>query len=164
VSRPGSLRHGPDYNLVFNGHFLKLALVRRVEETGLELVAGVETTGEGMMDLWWIPVGLVAWFLVAALIGLRIGAVLKRCSEVRESVDQQWGRHQVRTSHAGTSGRQRPDGRANAPALVSPFWTFRSPGLPPSSGSERPVLRCENRMLLCEVGRGYRGGSHGEET
>lgn len=43
------------------------------------------------MDLWWVPVGLVAWFLVAVVVGLCIGAVLRHCSQVRESVDQQWG-------------------------------------------------------------------------
>ena len=42
------------------------------------------------MDLWWVPVGFVAWFLVAIVGGLCIGAVLSHCSQVRESVDQQW--------------------------------------------------------------------------
>lgn len=40
------------------------------------------------MDLWWVPVGLAAWFLVAVVIGLCIGRVLRRCSQVRESMDQ----------------------------------------------------------------------------
>ena len=40
------------------------------------------------MDLWWVPVGLAAWFLVAVVIGLCIGRVLRRCSQVRESIDR----------------------------------------------------------------------------
>ena len=40
------------------------------------------------MDLWWVPVGLAAWFLVGVVIGLCIGRVLRRCSQVRESIDQ----------------------------------------------------------------------------
>jgi hypothetical protein len=86
-----------------------------------------------MMDLWWIPVGLVAWFLVAALIGLRIGAVLKRCSEVRESVDQQWGeasganepRRDERQATPGRPGKRASTGEpvldiplARAPAII----------------------------------------------
>ena len=40
------------------------------------------------MNLWWVPVGLAAWLLVAVVIGLCIGRVLRRCSQVRESIDQ----------------------------------------------------------------------------
>jgi hypothetical protein len=42
------------------------------------------------MDLWWVLIGLAAWFGVAVVIGLCIGPVLRRCSQVRESIDQQW--------------------------------------------------------------------------
>jgi hypothetical protein len=38
---------------------------------------------------WWVPIGLAAWFLVAVVIGLCIGPVLRRSSQVRESLDQQ---------------------------------------------------------------------------
>jgi len=42
------------------------------------------------MGLWWVLVSLVAWFLVAVVVGLCIGAVLSHGSQVRESVDPQW--------------------------------------------------------------------------
>jgi hypothetical protein len=38
---------------------------------------------------WWVPIGLGAWFLVAAVMGLCIGSVLRRSSQTRESLDQQ---------------------------------------------------------------------------
>ena len=38
---------------------------------------------------WWVPIGLAAWSLVAVVMGLCIGSVLKRSSETRESLDQQ---------------------------------------------------------------------------
>ena len=40
------------------------------------------------MSLWWIPAGIAAWFLVAAMAALCIGPVLGRCSRAREAVDQ----------------------------------------------------------------------------
>jgi hypothetical protein len=89
--------------------------------------------GEEMMDLWWIPVGIVAWILVAVVIGLRIGAVLRRCSEVRESVDKQWGeasgahepRRDERQASPGRPGQGASNGEpvldiplARAPAII----------------------------------------------
>jgi hypothetical protein len=53
------------------------------------------------VDLWWVPVGLAAWFLVAVAIGLCIGRVLRRCSQVRESIDRSGGRYQMGTSRPG---------------------------------------------------------------
>jgi hypothetical protein len=38
---------------------------------------------------WWVPIGLAAWILVAVVLGLCIGSVLRHSSEVRESLDQQ---------------------------------------------------------------------------
>ena len=38
---------------------------------------------------WWVPIGLVAWFLVAVVVALCIGPVLRRSSQVRESLDQE---------------------------------------------------------------------------
>jgi hypothetical protein len=38
---------------------------------------------------WWVPIGLAAWFLVAVVMALWIGAVLRRASRVRESLDRQ---------------------------------------------------------------------------
>ena len=38
---------------------------------------------------WWVPIGLAAWFLASVVIGLWIGPVLRRSSEIRESLDQQ---------------------------------------------------------------------------
>jgi hypothetical protein len=38
---------------------------------------------------WWVPIGLGAWFLVAVVMAVCIGAVLRRASQVRESLDRQ---------------------------------------------------------------------------
>ena len=44
------------------------------------------------MSLLWIPAGIAAWFLGAAVVALCIGPVLRRCSQAREAADQQWMR------------------------------------------------------------------------
>ncbi len=92
------------------------------------------------MSLWWIPAGIAAWFLVSVVVGLCVGPLLGRCSQAREAAGQQW----VRASDARKPTRK--------DRQVSPGW-------PPAR-----LLQGENRMLLCEIGRGYRGGSRGEET
>jgi hypothetical protein len=38
---------------------------------------------------WWVPIGLAAWFLASVVIGLWIGPVLRRSSQIMESLDQQ---------------------------------------------------------------------------
>ena len=38
---------------------------------------------------WWVPIGLAAWFLVAVVMALCIGAALRRASQARESLDRQ---------------------------------------------------------------------------
>ena len=38
---------------------------------------------------WWVPIGLAAWCLVAVVMALCIGAVLRRASQARESLDRQ---------------------------------------------------------------------------
>ena len=38
---------------------------------------------------WWVPIGLVGWFLVALAIALCLGPVLSRSSQAREALDQQ---------------------------------------------------------------------------
>jgi hypothetical protein len=38
---------------------------------------------------WWVPIGLAAWFLIAVVTALGIGAVLRRASQARESLDRQ---------------------------------------------------------------------------
>jgi hypothetical protein len=38
---------------------------------------------------WWVPIGLAAWCLVAVVMALCIGRVLRRASQARESVDRQ---------------------------------------------------------------------------
>jgi hypothetical protein len=43
------------------------------------------------MDVWWwVPIGLAAWCLASVVIALCIGPVLRRSSQVRESLDQQF--------------------------------------------------------------------------
>jgi hypothetical protein len=38
---------------------------------------------------WWVPIGLAAWFLVAIVVSLLIGPVLRRSSEAREALDRE---------------------------------------------------------------------------
>ena len=38
---------------------------------------------------WWVPIGLAAWFVIAVVLALCIGAVLRRASQARESLDRQ---------------------------------------------------------------------------
>jgi len=40
------------------------------------------------MRLWWIPAGLVAWFVLALGVALLIGPVLRRSGEALEAIDQ----------------------------------------------------------------------------
>ena len=47
------------------------------------------TTGGNVNAWWWVPIGLAAWFLVAIVTALCIGAVLRRASQARESLDRQ---------------------------------------------------------------------------
>ena len=39
---------------------------------------------------WWVPIGLAAWCLASVVIALWIGPVLRRSSQIRESLDQQF--------------------------------------------------------------------------
>ncbi len=38
---------------------------------------------------WWVPIGLAAWCLVAVVMALCLGRVLRRAPQVRESLDRQ---------------------------------------------------------------------------
>ena len=54
------------------------------------LVTGPVTTGgENVNAWWWVPIGLAAWCLVAVVLALCIGPVLRRASQARESLDRQ---------------------------------------------------------------------------
>jgi hypothetical protein len=44
----------------------------------------------GVNAWWWVPIGLVAWFLVAVAVGLCLGPVLRRSAAAREAVEHQW--------------------------------------------------------------------------
>jgi hypothetical protein len=56
----------------------------------LVMVTGVVTIiGGGNVGLWWMPIGLAAWFGVAVVAALCIGPVLRRSSEARRALDQQ---------------------------------------------------------------------------
>ena len=50
---------------------------------------------------WWVPIGLAAWLLVAVLVAPCVGAVLKRCSQTREAIDQQLSESQADASRPG---------------------------------------------------------------
>jgi hypothetical protein len=45
--------------------------------------------GGGNVGLWWVPIGLAAWFGVAVVAALFIGPALRRSSEAREALEQQ---------------------------------------------------------------------------
>ena len=36
---------------------------------------------------WWVPIGLAAWFLVAVVMALGIGAALRHAAQARESLE-----------------------------------------------------------------------------
>ena len=38
---------------------------------------------------WWVPIGLVAWFLIALALGLFLGPLLRRCGAAREALEGQ---------------------------------------------------------------------------
>jgi hypothetical protein len=42
------------------------------------------------MGLWWVPVGIAAWFVVSVVVALGIGHVLRHCSQVKKTIDRQW--------------------------------------------------------------------------
>jgi hypothetical protein len=93
------------------------------------------------MSLWWIPAGIAAWFLISVVVALCMGPVLAHCSQARETPGQQWAR---------ASGARKP--------------TWKNRQVSPGSRARARLLQSDNRMLLCEIGRGYRGGNRGEET
>ena len=45
--------------------------------------------GRNVNAWWWGPIGLAAWCLVAVVMALCIGRVLRRATQVRESLDRQ---------------------------------------------------------------------------
>jgi hypothetical protein len=45
--------------------------------------------GRNVNAWWWVPIGLAAWCLVAVVLALCIGPVLRRASQARESLDRQ---------------------------------------------------------------------------
>ena len=71
---------------------------------------------------WWVPIGLAAWFLVAVVLGLCIGFVLRLSSQARESLDEQ--RREI------SGGDESPHDERQA----SPIW--------PSTGADdsEPLL------------------------
>ena len=74
--------------MIYIHYCSELSLATGVDTTGLDLVVGVEGTGEvGTVGLWWIPVGIAAWFLVSVAVGLCVGPVLgpDRVSGARSS-------------------------------------------------------------------------------
>ena len=58
-----------------------------------------------MNSWWWVPIGLAAWFVVAVVMALCIGSVLRRSSQTRESLDQQLGEISGGHTSPGTSRR-----------------------------------------------------------
>ena len=66
------------------------------------------------MDVWWwVPIGLAAWCLISVVIALCIGPVLRRASQARESLDQQFA--ETRDGHSKSVPAAR---RASDPSMV----------------------------------------------
>ena len=66
------------------------------------------------MDVWWwVPIGLAAWCLVSVVVALCIGPVLRRASQARESLDQQFAETSDGHSKPGPAAR-----RASDPSIV----------------------------------------------
>jgi hypothetical protein len=42
-----------------------------------------------MNTWWWVAIGLIAWFGVSLAVGLLLGRVFRRSSQVREALDAQ---------------------------------------------------------------------------
>jgi hypothetical protein len=53
------------------------------------------------MNAWWVPTGLVAWFVVSVAVGLWLGPVLRRCSQAREALEARMGEKPVRLQEPG---------------------------------------------------------------
>jgi hypothetical protein len=83
--------------------------------------------------MWWVPIGVAAWFLASVVMAMCIGPVLRRSSQVRESLDQQFAevpdghgspgdeRHAPQGWPSTSAGRSKPvpvARRACDPAIV----------------------------------------------
>jgi hypothetical protein len=88
---------------------------------------------------WWVPIGLAAWFLVAVVVAMCIGPVLRRSSQTLESLDQRFA--ETSDGH-GSPGDERhaSQGRPGTGATGSkPVPAARrAPVIPPSSGGADP--------------------------
>jgi hypothetical protein len=81
------------------------------------------------MDVWWwVPIGLAAWCLASVVIALCIGPVLRRGSQIRESLDQQFA--------------ETPDGHGK------PVPAARRASDPTSSGSADPHTLKRNSTIF----------------
>ena len=58
---------------------------------------------------WWVPIGLAAWLLASVVIALCIGPVLRRSSQIRESLDQQFAETSDGYSRPITGARRASD-------------------------------------------------------
>ena len=55
---------------------------------------------------WWVPTSLVAWFAVSVAVGLWLGPVLRRCSQVREALEARTGEMPARLQEPRQYWRQ----------------------------------------------------------
>jgi hypothetical protein len=39
------------------------------------------------MNVWWVPIGLVAWLGISLAVGLLLGPILSRSAQAREALD-----------------------------------------------------------------------------
>ena len=99
------------------------------------------------MDMWWwVPIGLAAWFLASVAIGLCIGPVLRRFSQVRESLDQQF------REISDGDGSPRDEQQAS-PGRLSAAAGDSDPVPAARSGCGAAILR-QRRPLHVEADRG----------
>jgi hypothetical protein len=90
------------------------------------------------VGLWWVPIGLAAWLLVAIVAALCIGPVLRRSSEARKALDQQL---RDRSGAAEPSQDEWPTVPASRSGAESSARPAGLPVPPPSDGADSYPLK-----------------------
>jgi hypothetical protein len=97
------------------------------------------------VGLWWVPIGLAAWFGVAVVAALFIGPALRRGSEAREALEQQLkdipdGYEPSQDERQALPGQRDPGAGEGQPARGRPA----SPRVPQPSDGANPYTLNRN--------------------
>jgi hypothetical protein len=99
--------------------------------------------GGGNVGLWWVPIGLAAWFGVAVVAALFIGPALRRSSEAREALEQQLkdmpDGHEPSQDEWQTMPAQRGPGAGDGQPSRGRPMSLQVP--PPSDGADPYTLK-----------------------